>query len=155
MPGSSKKKHKTLEDIIRADGRYPPEAFQFMLHEGLPRAVRQAYGRRPSEKAEGAPKVRASQADLAKLPGGAARHVTGRQLCLALRDEAIEKWGMLAPVVLEKWNIRSTLDFGNMVYLLIEHNMMHKTAEDSIEDFRDVYDFAEAFRFEPEVRLKE
>ena len=52
---------------------------------------------------------------------------------------------MLAGAVLRKWNVRSTLDFGNMVYLLVENGLMHKTAEDSLEDFRDVFDFDEAF----------
>jgi len=140
-------KKKTLEDIIRTDGRYPPEAFDFLLDEGLPRAVREAYDG-GSEQAGGSSRAPAPHAE-------AGKPVHGRQLCLALRDEAIDKWGMLASVVLAKWNIRSTLDFGNMVYLLIEHNVMQKTAEDSIEDFRDVYDFAETFRFEPDLHLKE
>jgi len=48
--------------------------------------------------------------------------------------------------VLARWNIRATIDFGHMVYLLIDNEFMHKTPEDSVEDFRDVYDFSEAFR---------
>ena len=146
---------KSIEDIIRADGRYPPEAFEFLLKEGLAHAVREVYdspGRQGGEGSHGAP---IGQAKRSAIPDGPARHVTGRQLCLALRDEAIEKWGMLAAVVLAKWNIRSTLDFGNMVYLLIEHGMMQKTEEDSVEDFRDVFDFAEAFGAAPEFRFKE
>ena len=124
---------RSMEDVIRADGRYPLEAYAF-LQEGLARAVREAYGEEPSE---------------------AQRHVTGRQLCLGLRDVARERWGMLARSVLAKWNIRATIDFGHMVYLLIEHQLMRKTDEDSLEDFRDVYDFDEAFRPQDEFELKE
>jgi uncharacterized repeat protein (TIGR04138 family) len=124
---------KTMEQVIREDGRYPPEAFGF-LHEGLARAVRNTYG---NEAPEGQ------------------HHVSGRQLCEALRDLAIEKWGLLAPTVLGRWNVNATIDFGNMVYLLIEHGFMRKTDEDSIDDFRDVYDFADAFDVGDGFDLKE
>jgi len=115
---------KSLEEVVREDGRYPLDAFAF-LHDGLKRAVDTAYGGR-SEKVD-------------------QPHVTGAQLCDALRDEAIARWGALAAHVLARWNIRQTMDFGNMVYLLVEHGHMKKTDQDSLEDFRDVYDFEEAF----------
>lgn len=124
---------RRIVDIIRADGRYPVEAYAFLLNEGWPRALRQAYSNEPPPPA--------ADATGPKVP----RHVTGRQICLALRDLAVEKWGMLAPTVLTHWNIHHTIDFGNMVYLLIRHNVMHKTEEDTLEDFRDVYNFREAF----------
>lgn len=122
----------TFEDVIRKDGRYPREAFAFM-QEGLNRAVKKVHG----------------EAELA--PGK--RHVTGRQLCLAMRELAVENWGLLARLVLQRWNIRATIDFGNMVYLLIDHDLMAKTEEDSIEDFRDVFDFAEAFELNEDFQL--
>jgi len=124
---------KSMEQVIREDGRYPPEAYAF-LREGLNRAVEAVYGKRP-------------------LPGQG--HITGQQLCLALRDLAIENWGMLAPTVLKRWNIHATVDFGNMVYLLVNNSLMGKTPEDSIEDFRGVYDFATAFDIGEEFDLKE
>jgi uncharacterized repeat protein (TIGR04138 family) len=144
---------KKIFDIIRADGRYPIEAYVFLLNEGWPYALRQAYG----DDVKLVPPV----------PGGSGsgggggsggkppRHVSGRQICLALRDLAIEKWGMLAETVLKHWNIRETVDFGNMVYLLIQNGVMHKTPEDSLEDFRNVYDFPQAFGPSSQFRLKE
>ena len=126
------KSKKSLDEIINEDGHYPPEAFAF-LHEGLGRAVRAIHG------------------DEAGKP----QHVTGQQLCQGLRDFAVERWGMLARTVLAKWNIHETLDFGNMVYLLIKHGHMKKTDEDSLDDFRDVYDFDEAFAAKDEFELKE
>jgi len=116
---------KSVEEVIQADGRYPPEAYSF-LHEGLARAVRKAY------------------ADGASIPGR--HHVTGRQMCRALRDLAAERWGMLAPTVLASWNVHATIDFGHMVYLLIGHDFMHKTEQDSIDDFADVFDLSAAFK---------
>lgn len=121
-----------MEEVIVTDGRYPPEAYAF-LHEALSAAVKEAHGE----------------------PMPAQRHVTGQQICQAIRKLALERWGMLASAVLEKWNIRSTIDFGEMVYLLIEHNFMKKTEEDGIEDFRDVFSFDEALRPDDEFELKE
>jgi uncharacterized repeat protein (TIGR04138 family) len=123
-----------MEQVIRADGRYPEEAYAF-LHEGLSRAVQNAHG--------------------AGEHGADQQHVSGEQICLALRDLAIERWGPLARTVLGKWNIHGTMDFGQMVYLLIEHGFMRKTEEDSIADFRDVYDFQAAFAVEEEFELNE
>ena len=115
---------KLLLEVVRADGRYPLDAFAF-LYEGLARAAKEVHG----------------EAGKARRP----RHVTGQQLCHALREEAIERWGLLAKTVLAKWRIHATVDFGNMVYLLVENELMGKTEEDSLEDFRDVFDFDEAF----------
>lgn len=129
----SQERRMSMDELIRSDGRYPPAAYAF-LHEGLARAVKAAHGGEVTE--------------------GAQSHVSGQQLCFALRDLAIERWGMLARPVLERWNIRATLDFGNMVYLLIHHEYMRKTDEDSLEDFRDVFDFDKAFDTHDHFELK-
>jgi uncharacterized repeat protein (TIGR04138 family) len=123
-----------MEQVILEDGRYPSEAYSF-LHEGLAKAVKAVHGE------EGGPQGQ--------------HHVSGRQLCEALRDLAIERYGLLAKTVLRKWNIRQTVDFGHMVYLLIEHSYMRKTDEDSLEDFRDVFDFDKAFNGYASFELKE
>jgi len=123
----------SMEAVIRSDGRYPPEAYAF-LHEGLSRAVKKVHG--GGQASDGA------------------SHVTGQDLCVAMRELAVERWGLLAPVVLGRWNIRATIDFGNMVYLLIRHGYMRKTDEDSLEDFRDVYDFARAFEVDTPFEIK-
>jgi uncharacterized repeat protein (TIGR04138 family) len=73
------------------------------------------------------------------------RHVSGQDLCIGLRDFAIEQYGLLAPVVLSHWNIYRTEDFGRIVFAMIEEGMMSKTADDTLEDFCAVYDFREAF----------
>lgn len=80
------------------------------------------------------------------------RHVSGQQLCLGLRDYAIKRYGMMAPAVLRSWNLRRTDDFGRIVFAMIEHGLMSKTAEDTLEDFQAVYDFDEAFARETLMR---
>ena len=107
-----------FERVVRQDGRYPPEAFDF-LHRGLELATCLRHGEQPA---------------------GRGRHVTGQELCAALRTLALQQWGRLAPTVLRRWNIRRTRDFGEMVYLMIDLGMMGKQDSDDISDFDDVYD---------------
>ncbi len=140
----AEKPEKSFDEVIRTDGRYPPDAYAF-LHEGVAEAVKRLYGAKAGDEESHA---RLSQQ---RIP----RHVTGQQICHALRELALQRWGMLAMTVLGKWNIRQTLDFGNMVYLLIQNQFMKKTEEDSLEDFRDVYDFAEAFGHVENFEMKE
>ena len=45
------------------------------------------------------------------------------------------------------------MDFGRIVFALIEAGQMQKTDEDTIEDFRNVYDFKTAF--ETDYRIPE
>lgn len=74
------------------------------------------------------------------------RHVTGQQLCEAMRRYAHEQYGYLAKLVLNSWGVKSTSDFGEIVFNLIEIGQMRKTAEDRREDFDDVFNFDEAFQ---------
>jgi uncharacterized repeat protein (TIGR04138 family) len=54
--------------------------------------------------------------------------------------------------VFESWGIRCCEDIGNMVFNLIGAGIFGKTEEDSIEDFKNVYDFEDVFvkPFRPE-----
>ena len=51
----------------------------------------------------------------------------------------------MVTTVFDNWGIHSCEDIGNMVFNLIGAGIFGKTEEDSIEDFRNVYDFEEAF----------
>lgn len=73
------------------------------------------------------------------------RHVTGQQLCEAIRLHALEQYGYMAKVVLNRWGVTSTSDFGEIVYNLIRLGWMKKADSDRREDFDDCYDFSEAF----------
>jgi uncharacterized repeat protein (TIGR04138 family) len=77
--------------------------------------------------------------------------VTGQELCEAIRRFALDQFGYMAKTVFHQWGIRSTGDFGEIVYNLIRIRQMRKTREDRREDFDDVFDFdqglVEAFRF--------
>lgn len=112
-------------EIRRKAGPYPIEAFNF-VRDGLSYTAR-----REHENMELLP-----ESD---------RHVTGQQLCIGLRDFAIDQYGILAPTVLEHWRIRRTDDFGRIVFAMIDAGLMTRTDNDTFEDFRAVYDFREAF----------
>jgi len=79
-----------------------------------------------------------------KLP--ARRHLSGRELAWACRDFALEQFGLLAPAVLHYWGVRSTEDFGRIVFLLIDVGLLASQESDKIEDCNQVYEFSEAFR---------
>ncbi|MFM8699316.1 MAG: Minf_1886 family protein, partial [Phycisphaerales bacterium] len=110
--------------------------YQF-VQDGLRHTVRQVLDQR------------ASDPGLQSLGHG--EHVTGQQLCVGLRDFAIERDGMLASAVLAAWGLHRTEAFGRMVFALIEAGAMSKTPHDTIEDFCGVYDFEEAFHREHAV----
>ena len=74
------------------------------------------------------------------------RHVTGQELCEAMRQFAHQQYGLMAKSVLNHWGIKSTGDFGEIVFNLIEIEQMRKTPNDRREDFDDVFDFEEGFR---------
>jgi uncharacterized repeat protein (TIGR04138 family) len=59
---------------------------------------------------------------------------------------ALKRWGRLAKLVLNSCGVHSTRDFGEIVYLLINHKWMSAQPTDSIEDFNDVFDFQETFK---------
>ena len=73
------------------------------------------------------------------------RHVTGQQLCMGLRDFAIDRFGLLAPAVLKSWGVRRTEDFGAIVFRMVELELLRTSPQDSEEDFRAIFQFDEAF----------
>jgi uncharacterized repeat protein (TIGR04138 family) len=124
---------KTLQDVIDEVGTYPAAAYHF-VQSGLNYTVNHVHGEKTEE--------------------GVNRHVRGQQLCEGLRDYALSQWGLLARTVLARWNITSTLDFGRIVFAMVENDLMQKTDEDSIEDFRGVFDFKTAFDADYRIEIK-
>ncbi len=114
-----------LAPIFEEDPRYDLEAYQFIFD-----ALRYAH----DELGWGTP---SSQEET----GEEERHVTGQELCKAIRLFAWDQFGYMAKCVLNSWGIHTTSDFGNIVYNLIRHEQMKKTESDRREDFDDVFDF--------------
>ena len=125
-----------LAELLRRDKRYHLEAYVFVFD-----ALRYAHeqlgmGRSPGSIDD---TVVADESEQE-------RHVTGQQLCEAIRLYATKQYGGLAKSVLNHWGVSSTADFGEIVFNLISIGQMRKTDNDRREDFDDVFDFEEAFR---------
>lgn len=114
--------------IRERTGPYPAAAYQF-VRLGLQHTVKTVHG----------------EDALDATPEDESRHVTGQDLCIGLRSFAVEQYGSLARLVLTRWGIRRTRDFGKIVFALVEGGLMRTTEDDSIEDFEEVFDFDEAF----------
>ncbi len=73
------------------------------------------------------------------------RHISGRELALACRDLALDKFGVMAGLVLEHWGVRSSADLGDVVFTLVDLGLLMSQPTDSREEFADVFDFDQAF----------
>jgi len=123
---------KSLQEVVDAIGVYPADAYLF-VQQGLNYTVEKIHKETDPE---------------------ASHHVGGRELCDGLRELALNNWGLLARIVLSRWNITSTMDFGRIVFAMVEHDLLQKTDEDTIEDFRQVYDFRAAFESNYQIETK-
>jgi uncharacterized repeat protein (TIGR04138 family) len=119
-----------LAGVLARDPRYSIDAYLFVF-EALEYA-----------------KLHVKRRDHARSRGKAspARHVNGRDLCEGARQLALERYGLMALVLLNLWGIRSTSDLGEIVYNLIASGDLEKTPSDARTDFDHVYDFETEFR---------
>ena len=117
---------ESLERLAADVGSYSVDAYYFVQQGLAITAAKQHREARPNSK-----------------------HITGQQLAEGLRELAIRQWGMMARTVLQRWGIYSTLDFGRIVYAMIDAGYMGKTDGDCLEDFKNVYDFRGAFEHPP------
>ncbi len=122
-----------LDDLTIRDPRYKRDAYQF-IRDALAYAQDELQlGDESGEQEE--------------------RHLSGQQLCEAIRQLALEQFGLMAKTVLNSWGVTRTADFGEIVYNLIDVGMMKKSPNDRREHFDDVYDFDTAFRVEFEFTM--
>jgi uncharacterized repeat protein (TIGR04138 family) len=119
---------EALDSIIASDRRYQRDAYVF-LRDALDFTTKQQK----------------------KIKGATVRHVTGPELLDGARQYALKEFGPMVMTVFDNWGVHSCEDIGNMVFNLIGAGVFGKTEEDSIEDFKNVYDFEEVFvkPFEP------
>ena len=123
---------EALDSILSNDARYARDAYVF-LRDALDFTTKQQK----------------------KIKGTTVRHVAGPELLDGVRHYALKEFGPMAVTVLSYWGIHGTEDIGHMVFNLIDAGIFGKTEEDSLEDFKNVYDFKEAFvkPFEPEMPM--
>ena len=137
--------------LLQKDRRYKLEAYSF-VRDGLAYAqdVLRMGVEQPIE-----PEVPDEAKFEQQAESRVERHLTGRQLCEAIRLYALEQYGYMAKVVLDSWGVHTTSDFGEIVYNLINIDYMKQAKTDRREDFDDVYDFDEAFRQQFQISMPE
>jgi uncharacterized repeat protein (TIGR04138 family) len=146
---------KSIADVLAKDARYQLEAYRFVFqslnyaHSSLGLGSPLA----PGEEAE-APEPPEAEAE-EEAVAEAERHLTGQELCEAIRLFALDQFGFLAKSVLNSWGVHNTTDFGNIVYNLIEANKMRKTKSDRREDFDDVFDFEQDMHQKFRIELED
>src|SRR5207302_546388 len=72
------------------------------------------------------------------------RHVSGGELLRGACELAVREFGMMAPVVFRQWGIRTTDDFGELVFRLIRVGELSKSEDDDPGDFHEVFDLEKA-----------
>lgn len=115
-----------ISEILLREDRYKREAYRF-VQEALAYTVRKR-GRRG--------------------------HVSGKDLALGLRDLARERFGLMARTVLNQWGIKATRDIGELVFNMVEEQIMVKQDSDNREDFENVYDFNAAFDQDFQIEME-
>ena len=133
---------KTIQQIARKDPRYARECYHF-VGEALAYTIQNF--REQRRDAGNDVDEEASEE----------HHVTGQDLLNGIRELAAERFGPLAPVVFRQWGVRETLDFGRVVFNLIDVELMSKQETDSLDDFADGFDFDEAFTGELDVEIQD
>ena len=106
-----------VAQIIRRDPKYKPDAYEFVMQA--------LWFTQKKFKIEG--------------------HVNGRQLLKGIKEFGLQQYGPMAKTVFEHWGINTTEDFGRIVFNMVNQGLLSKTEEDSPGDFKNVYEFKEAF----------
>ena len=104
-------------NICDRDRRYHPEAYTFVM-EAL------SYSQKKFNKP---------------------KHVSGIQLLQGIKALLLKNFGPMTLTVLGYWGIKTTDDFGNIVFNLVQYKILSKDTEDHYESFKNAYDFEEVF----------
>lgn len=114
---------KALEAIVRDDSRYAVGAYIF-VRMGLDYTIKRLAARDKTRKD---------------------RNVSAAELLDGIRAFALESFGQMAYTLLSEWGVKTCSDFGNIVFNLVDAQILSAAKGDKIEDFYNGYDFKEAF----------
>src|SRR5262249_20712158 len=117
--------HPKVEELVRRDPRFPPEAYEF---------VRAALNHTQALLGQG---------------GDEDGHVSVRQWLGGTRDPTRHDGGLMARAVFRAWNVNRTDDLGDVVFNLVEVGLVSMMPEEGRADFHEVYDLDELTRDYP------
>ena len=113
---------ETIEKIVAQDSRYAMEAYYF-VREALDftqkRLVRNKKLQQP-------------------------QHISGQELLVGTRDFTLKEYGPMGYFVLQTWGIQRCEDIGELVFNMVESNLLSETDGDPRDDFKGGFKFSEA-----------
>ena len=123
--------YKKILEITSRDSRYRPQAYHFIF-DALEYTI-EKLGRNQKT--------------------GTDRHITGQELLEGIRTFGKDQFGLLARVVFDYWGVHETQDFGEIVFNLVENQLLSRRDSDTKEYFKDVFDFKKAFEEDYEIEI--
>ncbi|HJO92274.1 MAG TPA: Minf_1886 family protein [Victivallales bacterium] len=111
--------YTTVNKITSKDDRYPAEAYEF-INDAVIYTV----------------KVHEEHKNKTD-----SRHISGKELLAGVEDFALKTFGPLAFNVFEEWGINDGIAIGNIVFNMVEHQLLTTSDKDSIDDFRETIEF--------------
>ena len=109
--------YSIVSTICSQDRRYYPEAYEFVMEA-----------------------LNFSQKKFKK-----SKHISGEELLAGIKALLLKKFGPMTMTVLNHWGVRTTDDFGNIVFHLVENKILAKDDHDHYDSFKNAYDFDEVF----------
>ena len=113
---------ETIETIVVRDSRYAIQAYYF-VREALDYTQKKLVRNKKLQQPQ---------------------HISGRELLEGTRQFTVKEYGPMAFYVLESWGIQRCEDIGELVFNMVEANLLSKTDDDNREDFRGGFQFTEA-----------
>ena len=129
--------HPGLMEVARRDPRYAYEAYEF-LFEALAHTQKRLGLVTEPTRTEAPPE----------------NHVSGPELMAGVIDLARREFGRMARVVFHLWGIDRTDDVGEIVFNLIDANLLSKTDRDQRSDFHNLLDLDEVLLSNYEIPVE-
>lgn len=113
---------ETIEKIVAQDPRYSMEAYYF-VREALDYTQKKLIRNKNLQQPQ---------------------HISGQELLEGTRKFTLKEYGPMGFHVLAEWGIHRCEDIGELVFNMVEFNLLSKTEEDTREDFAGGFEFSEA-----------
>lgn len=115
---------QAMEQVAAIDNRYSVEAYLF-IKEALDYTTKSLKKHVPKN--------------------GVPQHITGKELLEGIRLYTLKEYGPMGKTLLEFWGVQKCEDFGEIVFNLVNLGVFGKTENDTLDNFKNGYDFNEAF----------
>ena len=106
---------RRINEFYDRSGKYAPDAYEFITSAVI------------------------EQVNALKEP----RHLSALEVLQGVKKQLQNEFGILVKLILEKWNIKSASDIGEIIFDLIELQILSASAEDKRSDFDVEFTLAE------------